>query len=178
FFALQGLGRLLETITAVREALNPNLRVAGVVMTMFERGTKLAQEVSEDVHRFFTAANATDAWHGARIFAARIRRNIKLAECPSFGQTIYQYAPNSKGAEDYGALADEVINPDTPSSLLQPRVVTADADDVAPTPEAREMVDKPIPEGIITAPPKKATAAARGPAAGAARDDDDEDTAS
>lgn len=154
FFALQGLGRLLETVTAVRESLNPQLRVAGVVMSMFERGTRLAQEVSEDVQRFFASANASDAWYGAKIFASRIRRNIKLAECPSFGQTIFQYAPRSKGAQDYQSLADEILNPDTPESLSTPPVRSADADDVAPNTEARETIERPIPDGIITAPPK------------------------
>ena len=108
FLALQGLGRLLETVTLVRRALNPRLRVSGVALCMYEKGTRLAQEVLDDVTQFVEAAAPTDAWYGARIFETRIRRNVKLAECPSFGQTVFDYAPGSNGAIDYLALADEV----------------------------------------------------------------------
>lgn len=109
FLALQGLGRLLQTVSLVRESLNPRLRISGVVLCMFERGTRLAQEVVDDVRRFVAAAQETDAWHGARVFETMVRRNIKLAECPSFGKTIFAYAPSSHGAEDYAALAEEVL---------------------------------------------------------------------
>ena len=108
FFALQGLGKLLETVTAVRGALNPQLRVSGVLLCMYDRGTKLAQEVSQDVATFLAAASPDDAWHGAALFDSPVRRNIKLAECPSFGQTIFDYAPDSNGAEDYAALAGQI----------------------------------------------------------------------
>ncbi len=110
FLALQGLGRLLETVTLVRQSLNPRLRVSGIVLCMHERATRLAQEVSDDVTRFLDQAEAGDAWYGARVFDTTIRRNIKLAECPSFGQTVFQYAPTSNGAEDYEALARELLN--------------------------------------------------------------------
>ncbi|MEW6252303.1 MAG: AAA family ATPase [Planctomycetota bacterium] len=109
FLALQGLGRLVETITLVRAALNPGLRVLGVVLCMYETATRLAQEVAADVRQFVAGAAPDTPWHGARVFDATIRRNIKLAECPSFGKTIFQYAPTSHGAEDYLALAREVL---------------------------------------------------------------------
>ena len=108
FLALQGLGRLLETVALVRERLNPPLRVSGIVLCMYEAGTRLAQEVRDDVVRFFAAAEPSAAWFGARVFDTTIRRNIKLAECPSFGRTIFDYAPSSHGAEDYLALAREL----------------------------------------------------------------------
>lgn len=108
FLALQGLGRLLETVSIVRHNINPQLRVSGIVLCMFERGTRLAQEVREDVQTFIAAAEPTDPWYGARVFDTVTRRNIKLAECPSFGQTIFDYAPTSHGAEDYAALAAEL----------------------------------------------------------------------
>jgi chromosome partitioning protein len=108
FLALQGLGRLLETVELVRERVNPHLRVAGIVLCMYETGTRLAQEVRDDVTRFMAAAEDDRAWHGARVFDTVIRRNIKLAECPSFGQTIFDYAPTSHGAADYALLAEEV----------------------------------------------------------------------
>jgi chromosome partitioning protein len=109
FLALQGLGRLLETVTLVRRALNPQLRVLGVVLCMYERGTKLAQEVHDDVAGFLARASPSDPWFGARVFATSIRRNIRLAECPSFGKTVFDYAPGSHGAEDYAALAEEIL---------------------------------------------------------------------
>ncbi len=109
FLALQGLGRLLETVTLVRESLNPELRVSGVVLCMFESGTRLAQEVRADVTQFMSQADEEQAWFGARVFETVIRRNIKLAECPSFGQTVFQYAASSNGATDYLALGQEVL---------------------------------------------------------------------
>ena len=109
FLALQGLGRLLNTVALVRARVNPALRVSGVVLCLYEAGTRLAQEVRDDVVRFLASADAADPWHGARVLASSVRRNIKLAECPSFGQTIFDYAPHSHGAEDYLALAREIV---------------------------------------------------------------------
>jgi chromosome partitioning protein len=119
FLALQGLGRLLETITHIRATLNPDLCVSGVVLCSYERGTKLAQEVERDVRDFLGSGSPGDAWHGAKLFESVIRRNIKLAEAPSFGQTIFDYAPASHGAEDYLALANELIDSRPPASLAQ-----------------------------------------------------------
>jgi chromosome partitioning protein len=108
FLALQGLGKLLETVSLVRAGLRPGLRVCGVALCMFERGTRLAQEVRSDVEQFLAQAPPDAPWHGARVFDTCIRRNIKLAECPSFGRTIFTYAPDSHGADDYAALAAEI----------------------------------------------------------------------
>jgi len=115
FLALQGLGRLLEIVALVREVLNPPLRIAGVVLCMYEKGTRLAQEVNADVRQFIAGASPDDAWYGARVFDTTVRRNVKLAECPSFGRTIFDYAPSSHGAEDYGALAGELLAMAPPS---------------------------------------------------------------
>lgn len=111
FLALQGLGALLNnTIRLVARRINPALRVSGVILTMFEGGTKLAAEVVEDVKGFFAAARQTDSpWSQARVFDAIIRRNIKLAEAPSFGMTIFDYALRSNGALDYARLAAEIL---------------------------------------------------------------------
>lgn len=109
FLALHGLSKLLETIELVAEHVNPRLKLLGVVLCMYEAGTRLANEVGRDVQGFFAAsAEHHPAWAGARVFEARIRRNIRLAEAPSFGQSIFDYAPESNGAEDYAALAAEV----------------------------------------------------------------------
>lgn len=109
FLGLQGLGKLLETVSLVRDVLNPPLRIVGVVLCMYEKATRLAQEVDNDICQFIARASPDDPWHGARVFATRVRRNVKLAECPSFGQTIFDYAPSSHGAADYDALAREVL---------------------------------------------------------------------
>lgn len=109
FLALHGLSKLLETIELVAEHVNPRLRLLGVVLCMYEAGTRLAGEVGRDVQAFFASGAAGHpAWGAARVFEAKIRRNIRLAEAPSFGQSIFDYAPESNGAEDYSALAAEV----------------------------------------------------------------------
>ena len=109
FLALHGLSKLLETVELVAEHVNPRLRLLGVVLCLYEAGTRLAGEIGRDVEEFFAAADeAHPAWAGGRLFATRIRRNIRLAEAPSFGQSIFDYAPASHGAEDYAALAAEV----------------------------------------------------------------------
>ncbi len=111
YLALHGLSKLLQTIDLVSKRLNDRLRLAGVVMCLYESGTRLAAEVSADVEIFFSEANiSTSPWQGVHLFASRIRRNIRLAEAPSFEQSIFQYATQSAGAEDYRALADEMIS--------------------------------------------------------------------
>jgi chromosome partitioning protein len=109
FLALHGLSKLLETIELVSEHVNPRLRLLGVVLCMYESGTRLAGEIGRDVAGFFAAAaTAHPAWRDATVFETRIRRNIRLAEAPSFGQSIFDYAPESHGAADYQALAAEI----------------------------------------------------------------------
>jgi chromosome partitioning protein len=109
FFALQGLSKLLETTALVTRRLNRGLRVSGVVLCLYETGTRLAADISNDLAAFLGKADATAPWAKARIFESRIRRNIKLAEAPSFGQSIFDYAPTCPGAHDYETLAAEVI---------------------------------------------------------------------
>jgi chromosome partitioning protein len=110
FLALHGLSKLLRTIEIVSQRLNPHLRLTGVLLCMFDANTRLAGEVSSDVTAYFQPGReANRLWSTARTFETRIRRNIRLAESPSFGQSIFQYAPSSNGAEDYRALAREVL---------------------------------------------------------------------
>jgi len=110
FLALQGLGKLLETVSLVQRRINPPLRVGGVVLCLYEANTKLSAEVVADVTQFLDASRGTNVpWSDAKLFASVIRRNIKLAECPSHGKTIFRYEPGSRGAEDYAALADEFL---------------------------------------------------------------------
>lgn len=110
FLALHGLSKLLRTIEIVARRLNPTLRLTGVVFCMYDSGTRLAAEVSSDVYSFFSQRSTNDTiWSEARNFKTNIRRNIRLAEAPSFGQSIFQYAAQSNGAEDYRQLAQEVL---------------------------------------------------------------------
>jgi len=110
FLALQGLGRLLETVSLVNQRINPSLKVAGVIFCLYESATRLASEVADDVRAFFDQARGTDApWSKTHIYRSRIRRNIKLAECPSYGTTIGHYDAASHGAQDYAALAEEFL---------------------------------------------------------------------
>jgi len=110
FLALHGLSRLLETVELVAGRLNHRLRLTGIVFCMYDASTRLAAEVSRDVEEFLQNARAQQTpWSGARAFQSRIRRNVRLAEAPSFGQSIFQYAADSHGAEDYAQLAGEVL---------------------------------------------------------------------
>lgn len=110
FLALHGLSKLLETCQLVSKRINRELRVAGVVLCLYDSGTRLGGEVIEDLERYFDGNRHPNApWANAKVFQTRIRRNIRLAECPSFGQSIFQYAPSSKGAEDYASLGAEVL---------------------------------------------------------------------
>lgn len=111
FLALHGLSKLLRTIDLVARRLNPHLQLTGVVMCMYDSGTRLAAEVSTDVQEFFRRQTDSESvWSGACAFKTRIRRNIRLAEAPSFGQSIFDYSPQSHGAEDYRNLAGEVLS--------------------------------------------------------------------
>ncbi|MEM0984142.1 MAG: AAA family ATPase [Planctomycetota bacterium] len=116
FLALQGVGKLLETVTLVRgteaePGLNPDLRVSGVVLCMHDKQATHTQEVVDDLESFFSEARdqPNSPWRYARVLRPPIRRNIKLAECPSFGQTIFEYAPTAAGAEDYRELAQSLM---------------------------------------------------------------------
>ncbi len=108
FLALHGLSKLLETINLVSKRVNRDLKVTGVLLCLYDAGTRLGGEVIDDLDNFFNGRNTSAPWADARLFKTRIRRNIRLAECPSFGQSIFQYAPSSRGAEDYASLAGEI----------------------------------------------------------------------
>ncbi len=164
FLALQGVGKLFETISLVSQRLNPALSVTGIVMCMHEAGTRLSGEVTADLDEFISSSHGTPVpWRDARIFNARIRRNIKLAESPSYGQSIFQYAPRSNGATDYLALADELI------TLLSgtDNVNAPESNDETSTAAAR--VNQAIPDSAT-----QAVSSARQPSESAARIPPDE----
>ncbi|MEW6077612.1 MAG: AAA family ATPase [Thermodesulfobacteriota bacterium] len=99
FYALEGLGQLIQTIKRIKQALNPSLKIAGILLTMFDTRTNLSHQVTEDTEKFFTDL----------VFQSRIPRNVKLGEAPSYGMPITLYAPSSPGARSYMALAGEIL---------------------------------------------------------------------
>jgi len=109
FLALEGLSQLLRTIDLVRRALNPRLRIRGLVMTMFDTRTNLSQQVVEEVRRYF----------GPRVFRTLIPRSVRLSEAPSYGEPILRYAPRSAGALAYRALAKELLMGDRQAAADQ-----------------------------------------------------------
>lgn len=99
YYALEGLGQLLETMQIVRTGLNKTLGVMGILITMYDGRTSLSRQVEEQLKTHF----------GKHLFKSTIPRNVKLAEAPSHGKPIGLYAPNSSGAKAYDALAKEVL---------------------------------------------------------------------
>ncbi len=98
YYALEGLGQLLATIQRVRQGLNPQLDLLGVVLTMFDKRTSLSEQVMAELQTHF----------GDKLFKTLVPRNVRLAEAPSFGQTIFEHDRWSKGARSYKQLAKEV----------------------------------------------------------------------
>ena len=99
YYALEGLTQLMATINLVRDHLNPDLEINGVVMTMFDARTNLSAEVVAEVRRHL----------GPAVYETQIPRSVRLSEAPSYGQPIALYRPDSRGAEAYAALAEEFL---------------------------------------------------------------------
>jgi len=99
FLALKGMSKLTQTVDLVKERLNKKLKITGVIGTRFHIGKSLHKEVETNLKEHF----------GDKVFNTLIRENISLAEAPSYGQSIFEYAPNSHGAEDYLKLSKEIL---------------------------------------------------------------------
>lgn len=99
FFALEGLTKLLQTINIVRQRINAEVKITGVLVTMFDKRKNICRDVSQKVKEHFKE----------KVFRTRIRENVRLAEAPSFGKAILDFAPSSHGAEDYRKLAREIL---------------------------------------------------------------------
>jgi chromosome partitioning protein len=138
FLALQGFGKLLQTVEIVNRRINPGLKVNGILLCMFDSRASLPNEVKADIERFLNdARGTTSAWAQAHVLPVLVRRNIKLAEAPSYGQTIFEYEKACHGAEDYQKVA-EFIHAQTlksrqpeqseviPESAEQPEQVQSD----------------------------------------------------
>jgi len=100
FYAMEGLGQLLQTIKRIKQGLNPNLRIEGILMTMFDKRTNLSHQVVEDTEKYFKNL----------VFKTIVPRNVRLGEAPSFGKPILLYDPASAGAKSYMDLANEILN--------------------------------------------------------------------
>ena len=98
YYALEGLSQLLSTIQRVRQSINPSLELLGIVLTMYDKRNSLSEQVQHEVKRYF----------GDKLFNTVIPRNVRLAEAPSFGQTIFEHDKWSKGARAYKQLAQEI----------------------------------------------------------------------
>ncbi len=99
YYALEGVSQLINTVNLVKKSLNPALEVSGVIMTMYDVRTNLSSQIVQEVRNYF----------GKKVFNVIIPRNVRLAEAPSYGQSILQYDRNSKGAQAYMQLAEEFI---------------------------------------------------------------------
>lgn len=100
FYALEGLGQLLETVKHIRKSLNPDLKIAGILLTMYDKRTNLSVQVAEDAAKYFNNL----------LFKTTVPRNVRLGEAPSFGKPIMLYDAASIGAKSYVSLAQEIIN--------------------------------------------------------------------
>lgn len=100
FYALEGIGQLLQTYKRIKRHLNPRLRIEGVLLTMFDQRNNLAHQVAEEAQKYFRKL----------VFKTRIPRNVRLGEAPSFGKPILLYDIASQGAKSYLSLAQEIMN--------------------------------------------------------------------
>jgi chromosome partitioning protein len=109
FLGLQGFGKLLETVSLVNQRINSSLRVTGILLCMFDARASLSGEVKADIELFLKNARSSNfAWSQAQIIPVVVRRNIKLAEAPSYGKTIFEYEQDCNGAQDYQQVADYI----------------------------------------------------------------------
>jgi chromosome partitioning protein len=99
FFALQGMSRLMDVVGLIQKRLGHPLEITGIIPTLYDGRTNLSKEVVAEIQRYF----------GEKVFRTVIHNNVKLAEAPSHGKTILEYAPDSRGAQDFRELAREVL---------------------------------------------------------------------
>ena len=151
YYALEGLGQLLRNVNLVQQNINPELRLTGIVMTMFDPRTKLSEQVVQEVRRFF----------GEVVYDVVIPRTVRLSEAPGFGQPITVYDPRSKGAECYRELAQEVAarpRPESPMPVfddLPSVVVQPPSTGPAGSPDDELLPpDEPIAAGLPDAEPE------------------------
>jgi len=120
----------LETITLVTRRINPALKVTGILLCMYDKRVILSAEVKADIEQFLGKARETDCpWSGAQIIPVHVRRNIKLAEAPSYGKTIFEYEPRCNGAEDYKTVAEDIHSQTGAEPKTEPEPVVVGEDE-------------------------------------------------
>jgi chromosome partitioning protein len=132
YFALEGISELMDTVERIRAALNPGLEIEGVVLTMLDERTNLAQQVTAELRNYF----------GEKVCATTIPRNIRLAEAPSHGKPALVYDPRSKGAESYIRLAKEILGRQLAAASSQPAANSQQPSEEAEKPLGAEEMDK------------------------------------
>jgi len=154
FLALRGFGKLLQTVELVNKRINPNLKVKWILLCMFDSRASLPSEVRADIEQFLDNAQGTNCpWAQAQVLPVYIRRNIKLAEAPSYGKTIFEYEQNCHGSEDYRKVAELIhaqFQPPTPPDTSQP-VTISEIQDQPPAPST------PSPQPDSQVPPQPST---------------------
>lgn len=162
FLALQGFGTLLQTIMLVNRRINPALKVTGILLCMYDKRAILPSEVKADIEQFLGNAKGTECpWSEAKIIGVHVRRNIKLAEAPSYGKTIFEYEPRCHGAEDYKSVADYIHSQmvTEPKTEAEPVVIGED-DEGRAQPDPDKSKQPAI--GIQELPPVKKVATTLG----------------
>ena len=146
FLALQGFGKLLQTVDLVNKRINPRIRVTGVLLCMYDTRASLPNEVRADIERFLTNARGSNsAWAEAKILPTFIRRNIKLAEAPSYGKTIFEYDPACNGTEDYRKVANFFLGVTEPAGAASGSEVQARSEDARRAEASPEKPPEPVP---------------------------------
>ncbi len=157
YFALEGLGQLLNTIKIVRQHLNPNLEIEGVLLTMFDGRLRLSNQVAAEVRRYF----------GDRVFEAVVQRNVRISEAPSFGKPVLLYDAISSGSRNYIAVAGEVVRNNQRYLQVAPEAADGtpldDAPDLRVPPPAPRVSAPPAPAASVP-PPARPAAPTRVPA--------------
>jgi chromosome partitioning protein len=155
FLALQGMSKLVDVVQLLRRRLNPELVITGILPCLYDSRLKLAREVLGEIRSYF----------GAQVFPNPVRANVKLAEAPSFGKTIFEYAPDSKGAHDYRLTALEVMKREGRDSDLaglpafrEGTAARANSTVIAPPSIAPSVIDPPVIDPQANAPARDVAA--------------------
>lgn len=141
FFALQGMTKLVDVVQLLRRRLNPTLEISAILPCLYDNRTKLAREVLGELRTHFSG----------KVLARAVAKNVKLAEAPSYGKTIFEYAPESSGAADYRDIARELIAMEQRDAELVARY--------GPPPPIAPA--SPLPEPVVTIKPRKVSKRAR-----------------
>jgi chromosome partitioning protein len=153
FLALQGFGKLLQTVELVNRRINPQLKVTGILFCMYDSRASLPQEVRADIEQFLANARGTgQAWSQAQVLPTAIRRNIKLAEAPSYGKTIFEYEPGCNGAEDYRRVAEAIRAMDSTEKPVAPQEAAIPIIDVSGPGSPQAPSQAAVPEPLAGAP--------------------------